>query len=112
MSIFTWNYKNQTSMTIQELRQKLKSIMFQDLSGFQYKFIPENTLKYGNSTATIVNYDIYEENEKFYLIHNSALGTEDMLLDIVSIQPLSINLSSKYSNKHFANWIEQDNHLS
>lgn len=84
-------------MMLSEFKQKIKDASFQDSNGIPYKFIPENTLKFGHSNANLVNYEIYEEEGSFYLKHNSLFGTEDMSVEITNENPLTIALAPRFS---------------
>lgn len=99
-------------MTLQELQITFKNIVFKSDVGTIIRFIPENTLRVNEIMANSTNYEIYEYEDKFYLKHNGILGNEDLEIQLLSENPLSLILIERYTDKNkYATWQQQTNLL-
>lgn len=87
-------------MTLQELQNAIKSKIFINEVGTTFRFILENTLRINEDPSMISHYEIYEENSKFYLKHNGLLGSDDVEIDILNEEPLTITLTERFTRKN------------
>lgn len=98
---FLRNYKIKLKqMTLQELKILFKNMILKSDLGTIIRFIPENTLRINEIMANSANYEIYEENSKFYLKHNNILGNDDLLIEIISEEPLSMSFTERCTGKN------------
>ena len=97
-------------MKLKDLKTAVNGKIFVGKNQIQNEFIPPDTLRVGDSHNNLVKYEIYENNNSFYLKHNDGLGiNEDLRIDVIKENPLSLILTSKFSNKYIATWTEQEN---
>lgn len=88
-------------MSIQELTEALSVGTFigDGISTLVYRFDAQ-TMKISNSY--LAKWSLYQENNKLYLKTEPSIKGEDFLIQITSEKyPLSLNLSTKFTRKHF-----------
>lgn len=89
-------------MTVEDVKRLLKGKRFNtNRQGMLYSFNEGNTLRISGYAVAEVNYDIYEEDGKFYL--KAPIKSEDYLITIDKEEsPLTLNLTEKKSGNHWA----------
>ena len=95
-------------MKLEEFKALIQGKTFKSTDGgFEYRFIPENTLTVNGDMSKSVHYSITEEDSVFILNHNSMFGTEPLVIDIISTNPpVTFGLSKQHSKEFEGTWKE------
>jgi len=98
-------------MNINVIRGKIQGRKFRSTDeGIIYRFIGDNTLQVNNSIMNSAHYSVEEVDGLYLLHHNSLLGPEPLIIEIVDIEsPISFSLTKRFSKKFMGTWSELEN---
>ena len=96
-------------MNANEFQLKLHNKNFKSTDGgFEYNFIPENTLQVYHDMQRSVHYTPIETDDGKYIIdHKNLLGSEPFIIEVISLNfPITLSLTKRFSNNFVNTWVE------